>query len=312
VSRALIAALLLCGGCTELDILEVGAPWNLPRADDGERWARPPYQARSVTENGRWEIRTDLPRQRNGCVGGEGRGELCEDRDHDGLLDTWEEMVLDRVRPIVRIGGDEDLLFDPGAMVGSVGRVAMVDDDTVLVIIVLAYSRDYGRCSFTEHAGDTERVALRLRPLDGGSVEIVETYTAAHEYTTVGSSARHVVDELTFADDPRNGQPRWRVFSAEGKHATYVTPAACDAHAAAMCLAEGCPGDRWAPELELLIPVVNAGEEDAEMSVLEDAWTWPFIGSYPWDGREFCGDRESSGVTCSPSLRSKLRADPFE
>ncbi len=309
--RAAWIAVLVLGGCTELDILEVGEPWIVPRAGEGERWSRPPYQTRSVVEDGRWQIRTDLPRLRAGCVGLDGDGELCEDLDGDGLLDTWEAMLLDQVRPIVRIGGDEDLLFDPSAMVGSIGRVAPVGDDTVLVIMVLAYSRDYGRCSFTEHAGDSERVALRLRPLDGGSVEIVEAYTAAHEDTAVDSSARHRVDELAFAADPLTGQPRWRVFASEGKHATYVSPAACGAFADAACLAEACPGERWAPALELLIPVVNAGEELAGMPVFDDPWTWPFLFSWPWDGSEFCGDRYASDVSCSSSLRGKLLDDPF-
>jgi len=290
--RWIALALALCG-CTELDVFTSGAPWRgVPLAVDAPRGS----VGRSRVTDGVWRIEADLAPTcaADGC-----------DLDADGLADAWEAMLLDKLRPIVRIGGAEELLEDPDATLGSVGRVTPGNGDEVFVAIVLAYSRDYGRCGFTEHSGDSERVALRVAR-DG---TVRAAYTAAHEGTSVDAGAVMEPWELTFVADPVTGDARWYVLAVEGKHATYASAEACAAFSDTTCLAESCPRATRAPDLELLIPIVDAGEPGTGWG-WHDWWPYPF--TEPYDPSPFCGDRWVDGVACAQPIRDKLLADPFD
>ncbi len=239
----------------------------------------------------------------------------CDDLDQDGLTDAWEDLVLDRLRPIQRLDEQEALIDDATAVLGDVGRVAAVADH-VRVFIMLGYSKDYGSCGgFTGHSGDPERVALDLVPDPergpGGAV-VVGAYTAAHENTDNDHSQLFTgptLGELVYDADVETGKPRWVVFPSADKHGTYASVKICEAVSVIPCVDEDCgPDDVGDPKaFDRLPPFVNAGEEAAprvtELSVIG------FPGDQAWAMQDFCGGLGGTG--CSAQVRDKLLVDPF-
>lgn len=266
----------------------------------------------SLGPDGALVLTTNLPRSIDEC--GRVPGAPCEDLDADLLTDAWEGLVLDRLRPLVRLDEAESLVGEPGFAMGMVGRVAPVGG-ALHAYMMLGYARDFGSCGgFTSHNGDSERVVLELTPLRSGSgdVAISQAYTAAHEGTV--SDAGQVfaggdLTQLVHEDDPTHGEPRWVVFASADKHATYATIDICEGVSFLPCFDEDCGADGVADPsaYELLMPYVNAGEETQPM--VTDLAALGFPGDDAWADQDFCGGLGGSG--CSSSVRSKLLVDPF-
>ncbi len=241
----------------------------------------------------------------------------CDDADGDGLVDAWEDLLLDRLRPLVRFDESEPLLGDVDAVLHDVGRVFVAADGSVHAYVMIGYSEDYGRCGATFHDGDSERVAIRLALLpDEGPGDAIVTglYTAAHEGTITDHGTVLVDDDLTtavFEDDALSGEPRWVVFASDGKHATYPTIDACENAEWAPCLDEDCAPDNVddPAAFDVLPPIVNAGEEDAPRWTDLNAIGFP--GEDAWADQPFCGGR-GAGPLCSSAVREKLLVDPFD
>ncbi len=316
VAVAWIAALV---ACTDLDALsgsQPDLPWSsvAPRGLLRDAVGLPPlYRVDTAVGARGLELATDLPREVADCLV-DGAAPLCEDRDRDGLVDEWEDVLLDRLRPFVRIDEGDPLRVDPLGRVGSVGRVAPVrgagGQAVIRVFLVLGYSRDYGRCTFDEHLGDSERVVLDLAPGPGarGAVSLISAFTAAHEGTAKDSSDLFDGDrllQLEYADDPYLGQPRWVVYSSRSKHATFASPALCEANESwIFCGDEDCAaGGADAASSELLMPVVNAGEPDAPLA------DW-MMDEPIWEDVDFCGGLGHGDEPCASPLREKLLLDP--
>lgn len=305
---------LSMAACTSLDHFDAQSP-ELPFEREAPRWqvdgASISLGWRDTPAGRRLRFATQLSPHPGGC-------ETC-DLDRDGLADLWELALLDRLRPIVRFTAYEQLFIDPVARADSPGRVWMTGGGELRVAIVLRYSRDYGRCTFTEHHGDTERVAFALAPApdEPGAWDVRAVYTAAHEYSPTDSSAitsGSELEHLTFVTDRVTGDDRWVIVAAENKHASYTSPAACVAFSSSACFAEGCPTDLVVDEHALLLPVFNAGEP----SVPESQWQLPGpLGANRWStmdlwaARPFCGHEDVLGAACAGSVRSKLEIDPF-
>lgn len=238
----------------------------------------------------------------------------CEDLDEDGLVDTWEDEVLQLLHPIRRMDEEESLLDDADAVVADVGRVS-VGGPGYVVYIMLGYSRDYGSCAVTSHNGDSERVALQLEawPDEGpGGVLVYAAYTAAHEGSVNDHGrvfAGSEVADLVVDDDPQTADPRWVVFPSANKHATYASIDICEGISVVPCFDEDCaPDDVPDPEAYDLLPSVhNAGELEARR--LDDLGDIGFPGDSAWADQDFCGGL--GGSDCSSSVRSKLLEDPF-
>ncbi len=255
----------------------------------------------------------NLPRELAACQ--RVPGAPCEDVDLDGLTDAWEDLALALLHPLRRLDEDESLVDDADAVLADVGRVAPAGD-RVRLFIMLGYSRDYGSCGgFTGHNGDSERVALDLRPDPergpGGAV-VVRAYTAAHEGTT--SDHGRVFDEgalteLVFTVDPDTADPRWVVFPSADKHATYASVPICEGISVIPCFDEDC-GPDGVPDpavYERLPEIANAGEEAAPR--LTDLSAIGFPGDDAWAEQDFCGGLGGTG--CSSPVREKLLVDPF-
>ncbi|GEM_PF-353995 len=253
-------------------------------------------------------LRVDRPAWASDCA-----GLGCADADRDGLVDAWEDRVLQQLRPVLTFDEAEPLLWDDTVLV-AVGRVAPADDGGIRAWLALAYRDDYGRCGLTAHAGDSERVVLDLAPVDGGApgdVAVIGLYTAAHEGTVTDHSLRLQGDDLDLAElVDHGGQPRWRVYASDGKHATYITAEMCEDAEWALCIEEDCAPD-GVDDLaahDRLPPVVNAGEPDAPR--VGDLGPVGLPGEDPWALQDFCGG-QAGGSGCAPSLSEKLLDDPF-
>ncbi len=269
-----------------------------------------------LTGDGRLALTANLPAAVAACAALPARDPPCDDLDQDGLVDLWEDLVLERLRPLRRMDEEEQLLGDPEGVVADVGRVAPVGDRTRL-FVMLGYSKDYGSCGgFTFHNGDSERVALDLAayPEGGpGGVVVSAAYTAAHEGTVSDHGALYSgadLDTLVVDADPNTGEPRWVVFPSADKHATYATVAICEGISFIPCFDEDCAPDGVDdPAAFDLLPAKwgNAGEEAAPR--LTDLSGLGFPGDDAWKDQDFCGGL--GGSPCSSAVREKLLVDPF-
>lgn len=315
--RTLLLLLSLSAGCG--DDKGVEADGGSAARDAGTRGAAtqdagpPPFveQARTELADGTIVLRTNVPARVSGCDAAPGAP--CEDRDADGLVDRWEGLVLERLRPLVQLDEAEPLLDDAEAVTAMVGRVAPAETgEGIRAFIMIGYSRDYGSCGLSAHDGDSERVALSLELLGAADVRVASAYTAAHEGTLADHGRVFTGADLSmleYVDDPVGGEPRWRVQSSERKHATYASVALCEGASMVPCFAEDCgpEGVDDPSRYELLMDVANAGEPDAPM--LTDLGPIGFPGDDAWADRDFCGGR--GGSNCSSPVREKLLVDPF-
>jgi hypothetical protein len=234
----------------------------------------------------------------------------CEDVDDDGLVDAWEDLLLDALRPIVRLAPEEPLLDDSAFVLALVGRVFPVSTAPLVVraFVMIGYSEDYGSCGLTAHPGDSERIAVELAALDDDTIAITRYYTAAHEGTVTDHGRVYegaaLAGELVHEPDA-NGQLRVVLWPSERKHATYGNPTLCEEAFLLPCLAETCAS--LVDGADRVPSVVNAGEDDARRTdALDDLG---FVGDSAWGEQDFCGGL--GGVGCSAPVRDKLVNDPF-
>jgi hypothetical protein len=261
-------------------------------------------------------LRTNLPASPADCTALGLDDAPCDDADNDGLVDAWEDLVLNRLRPRIQFDESEPLVDDADSILFDVARVAPADDGNIRAAIMMGYRQDYGRCGLTAHSGDSERVVLNLAllPDDGpGDVAVIGTYTAAHEGTVTDHGLLLEGDALSTAEfpvDPATGEPRWQVYASDGKHATYHTVQLCEDAEVILCLDEDCAPDNVDdPErYDHLPPIINVGEETA--SLLDDLARIGFVDEDPWVDQVFCGGL-GRDTECSASIRSKLLDDPF-
>jgi hypothetical protein len=271
----------------------------------------------SVTPEHGLALTTNLPATTADCGAAPFEGTPCEDLDQDGLADAWEDLVIERYRPLLRFDEAESLVGDAAFVVHDVARVALVAPSPLRarVFIMLGYSKDFGSCGFTSHNGDSERVALDLAAPAGGGpgdVTAVGFYTAAHENTASDHSMKLEgagLADLVFEDDSATGEPRWVVFPSQDKHGTYASIDICENISAVPCLDEDCGPDGAAnpAEYDRLPPFVNAGEEAHPL--VSDLTAIGFPGDDAWADQDFCGGL--GGSTCSAPVREKLLPDPF-
>ncbi len=313
---ALALALL---GCTPLEVLDLsGEQTDLPLDAVAVRLDPAPHRAALARAGGALTFRSSVPADAPTCAATTGGAGLCADADADDLVDFWEELLLDRLRPLVRMHADEPLFreredFFRSPMVLGVGRVtpARETPGRIRAFVLLVYDRDYGRCSVAGHRGDVERVVYDLARTEDG-VTVVGVYTAAHEYTPFdGSRALYGerLQELELVEDRVSGDLRPVVYASAGKHATYVSRRACGAHGAVPCQRESCPGEAGA-DRALLFPIFNAGEPGRPLPLLSRL----NVNFEAWAPVPFCGFGpvfHPDNTRCVAPVEEKLRKDPF-
>jgi len=247
----------------------------------------------------------------------------CKDDDHDGLSDAWEDAVLAKLTPMVTFDEDEPLMkSDNHDEFGAIGRVFPAGDKIVVSVMFL-YTKDYGAanpiCFHTHnHAGDAERAALELTLTGRGDAVSVAAYTTAHEgteddqTTIVRAEGQKALEDLA---------GRWRVYSAQNKHGTYMSKDHCEgAHLHTFlhrfCASEDCAPDGVKdPSLFTELPkIVNVGEPNGQR--VHDLAAVGFPGVDAWDmTNRFCGGLKGLSADavkeCPDPLGVKLPKNPF-
>ena len=161
-SLPLAVAIVAATGCTDLRVVNRVENTTLPWYEESPRWESTSYSATAQLDEGLFSITSSIPHLPSACVAASLGESVCEDRDEDGLVDEWENIVSHRLNPVIRYHRDEPLFTDQYGRVHAFSRVTPVDNDElrIRVIIVLAYSYDYGRCSIrtTSRRRRTRRV----------------------------------------------------------------------------------------------------------------------------------------------------------
>ena len=295
---------------TSADAEEHGADTSEPED------TRDPFMLEAWTEDTSpgLQLYTNLPPAPGDCA--LLRDAPCADLDSDGLVDAWEGVVLERLRPLVMLDEDEPLLVDPGGLLIHVARIWPITAEEVRVMIVLAYSEDNGRCGLTAHPGDSERVALTLT-LHSGSAWVTEAYTAAHEGELNDQSTLYAgedIRQMETTTDPTTGEPRWLVYASEGKHATYASTEHCEEVSIIPCLEEDCAPDGVSDKARYSVlgaHALNAGEEAHPLA--DDLAEFGMTGERIWADQPFCGGLgRAHEADCSSGLLEKMRTDPLE
>ncbi len=316
-----VSALFGCASAADGDPTPENAPVLPASSTEGQPPATTPSEepddpapsaltptAKSELVDGVLTLQTNVPARIPEC----NPNVACEDADGDGLVDAWESLVLERLRPRIELDEGEEILKDAKGKIAMVGRVTPRPGSasSVMVYIILAYSRDYGSCGFTSHNGDNERVALELS-VKGSDATVRRVYTAAHEGAASDDghvyADKELVTELRFLEE--KGEPRWVVFASRNKHATYANVDRCNAHSMIPCLAEKCAADGVSDveAFRVLPPIVNAGEPHRHLA--DDLASLGFPGETAWTTSTFCGGLGGSG--CAGGNASKLTTDPF-
>ena len=271
---------------------------------------------------GELAFRTRLPAMASDCEAELPGPLLCADRDRDGLTDIWEWLAIRHLRPFVRLHDDEQFLQDPDGIMAHVARVTPADDGRIRVFIIIGFSRDYGSCGVSKHAGDSERVIYDLTPMSAGGsgdYRVNGFYAAAHEESPNDHGQliwAEDFDDLEIVRDPVSRDARIRVYSSRDKHATYISPAAClnsglqIAGLRVPCTQDFCDdgAETRVTERDLELPFVNAGEPEAPL--VEDLEEIGFPGDDPFLDQAFCGGHDREG-RCATSLLLRLTQDPF-
>jgi hypothetical protein len=270
-------------------------------------------------------ITVAVPARVSDCTGAD-----CADADGDGLVDRWEDAILDALRPAVTFDEDEPLMKRGNTdAFAALGRVfpRPSDPNRVVMSVLLLYAKDYGAANPVclhahSHAGDAERAALELELTGGGNATVRTGFTTGHE-DTVDDQTRIVrgaeLSELEHIKDSVTRQARWRVYSSQSKHATYMSKKHCENARLSnffhqFCGAEDCAPDRVAdPSRFTRLPaIVNAGEEGAPR--ITDLTAIGFAGVNPWGDERFCGGvsvTDEERAKCPDSLHKKLLKNPF-
>lgn len=279
------------------------------------------YDAVYVDSDNIWHIQNNRPWDVSTCIA---RASIytpvldCADLDQDMIVDDWENTMLSYLHPVLILDEQEPFLQDSTGHFAQIARVVYAPTNAMRVdiYIVLAWSKDYGRCGLTAHNGDSERIVLRLM-LDSNQPDnyiwtLESLYTAAHEGEV--TDAGHIwsgtdMAQLTYQTDAATNYPRLSVFPSEGKHATFGSIAACENVSFIPCLDEDCAPDNVSNPADwyLLSDVYNAGEQD--FPILNDLTSVGFAGDFAWDGSHFCGGLGGTG--CSSPILEKLLNSPF-
>lgn len=273
----------------------------------------------SRAEGGAFRVQSSIPARCDGC----------KDDDRDGLNDAWEDAVLAKLTPFVTFDEDEPLIKnDNRDAFAAIGRVFPSPDsrDRVVVSVLFLYARDYGAANpicfnASAHAGDAERAALELEITGGGNAVSRAAYTTGHEGTED--------DQTTIVRDAEQKRledigGRWRVYSSQKKHATFMTKEHCESAkfhkwTHQFCASEDCAPDKMPDEEKArftrLPKVLNVGELDAPRWENDDLSRLGFPGVRAWSDERFCGGitdlSDEERAKCPDALRAKLPKNPF-
>jgi hypothetical protein len=182
-----------------------------------------------------------FPRSVTGC-----RGELCKDRDGDGLNDLWENVAATQLRPRLMMDSADELFERPADAVRVLTSVVPLHrhgETYVVFANVIAFSRDYGYLGTFGHAGDTEAAGMLFRVDANETLHWVASTSKGHACLLCKPQYRF--NQQEFASD---GAPL--LFVERNKHGLWQDGKSCRQEAGF-----SCRGDR-----KLRPDAVNVGD----------------------------------------------------
>lgn len=247
---------------------------------------------------------------------------FCVDADGDGLLDAWENAVLERLRPVYMFDTDEELLTTWHGVdhLATIGRVSPARDTAtgesyVAVLETATFSQDYGvevcapLCFHVfGHSGDTQPFGLLWLLVSRDSAELDRLFAAVHVGAVpprgegwVWSSPDASMFDAAHPEAPRWSPGHLGLYVEDDKHGLWPDLDACRDISPYDC-------DNRVSVTYSLPPVFNVGESPDIGQPLVDRLSaavepephaplgWWFPGEAVWgeaeraDGRDvFCG-----------------------
>jgi hypothetical protein len=210
------------------------------------------------------------------------------DDDQDGLDDLWESQVAEAYRPHLSLAVDDGC---PLSLILFRLHPHPKGGGLVHVIYVVLYAKD---CGLNGHAGDDEVHAATIDPSVPPPDGILAIRAIAHQDTgcNLVTDCGQCGMLPVCATVDRGGKPWPVVFASKGKHASYLSEAACDG---ACFLADQCSLNPHDPQP----PMLNAGEPghpllgdltDLGWITPEKGWASSDVWHYdPWAGGDFGG-----------------------
>jgi outer membrane protein assembly factor BamB len=150
-------------------------------------------------------------------------------RDHDGLLDAWEEAAIPLTEAVIVVDEEEDWLrnrtaepvaqfarvrpYVPAAPAAGLYQETPIGQDRDLVAdpppfvvfqYVLRWAKDYGRFGIEGHDIDTEKYFMAWRVVDSRNLELAYVFTSSHRSPNAHHSVWHAWDASCNVTDVAN------------------------------------------------------------------------------------------------------------
>lgn len=264
-----------------------------------------------------------------------------KDCDGDGVLQEFENAVLERLNPKIELDEEESWLKNRDVdKVVNFGRVTVYPSRDypkyLLVHFAVTWSRDYGRATLpgrgpgideynkiiaTKHNGDVERITQAWEIIDNRTAELKWVYLSAHGDETRHSGIWNAKGESCNTGKVKLGPDqklcstlqfedgRVKIQASEGKHALYPTAQLCEDVRLVATIGEDCGGGGTH-----IFPVYNAGEPDERYRLMDDVGHI-FPGEKIWSAQEFCGSKTTrtynKALPCVGKIGNALE-DPEE
>jgi hypothetical protein len=180
-----------------------------------------------LAPDGRFQLpHEQFPRLMRDC-----RGPFCKDADGDGQNDLWENLLVEQLRPRLMFDAGDGLFrgsTDTVRTLTSVVPIERAGENYVLVVSVVAFSRDYGFLGGFSHPGDTESFGMMFKVDDGDKLTWVASASKGHPCLTCKS--RYAWSAQDFAPD---GTPL--VYVERDKHGLWSQGQRCREFSAFRC-----------------------------------------------------------------------------
>jgi len=271
------------------------------------------------------------------------------DLDDDGILQEWEDKVMEYINPKFELDEGEEWFNHPEHHVVNFVRVfpyTKAGTRYILFTYCVTWSKDYGRASFYEHNGDVERVIMAWEVVDfdlvGKNLQLKYVFTSAHGGENDHSAAWDAWNRDCFTrgivawpfDEEMCGQLTFeenilKLQVSEDKHAIYPTVSCCEdvtlVYLGGGFVMEDCGGGNiWRfdcynagePDYHLIDDLDNPSSWEGLSENKRSALTNLFPQEQVWSGRKGHTNSFSGGLAydedCPGPIGNKLGGIPSE
>jgi len=263
------------------------------------------------------EITTNLPARVIFCDASLFDGLSCDDADEDGLVDQWEDELLEALKPTLRFHPDEQLLRESNTTMLQLGRVSVrtLTPLSLDIRVVTALSQVRAACLWENNPGDLELTYIQVSELEPGRLALDRMIFSEHSsdfdnwFDTVTTAQ---IPNLTTVTEAGSGLLRWIAYSFKGKHTLFQSPERCQSIISISACRRYCPSDvsQATTQFDLSLEILNAGEPSRAR--VTDLAPYGFAGEQVWSDERFCGgDEGARDSRCfRKSIQELLTSDP--